>query len=92
MEQPRPDATPGFVQEDRMLGKTLTSPDGLVCGRVIAVLMRTRVQIPHKRFLEKAFRWAPKTQTSTIWCPHSEHQEDRPNSARPCARRSSALS
>ena len=25
---------------------------------VIAALMRTRVQIPHKRFLEKAFRWA----------------------------------
>src|ERR1700730_13914389 len=43
-------------------------PHGEIEHDVIAVLMRTRVQIPHKRFLEKAFRWAPKTQTSTIWC------------------------
>jgi hypothetical protein len=57
---------------------------------IIAALMRTRVQIPQKRFLEKACRWA-QTQTSTIWCPQFFHREDRPNSARPCARRSSAL-
>ena len=33
-------------------------PYGEIEHDVIAALMRTRVQIPHKRFLEKAFRWA----------------------------------
>jgi hypothetical protein len=33
-------------------------PHGEIEHDVIAALMRTRVQIPHKRFLEKAFRWA----------------------------------
>ena len=33
-------------------------PYGEIEHDVIAALMPTRVQIPHKRFLEKAFRWA----------------------------------
>jgi hypothetical protein len=33
-------------------------PHGEIEHGVIAALMRTRVQIPHKRFLEKAFQWA----------------------------------
>src|SRR5262249_5014720 len=64
-------------------------PYGEIEHDVIAALMRIR----GSRSLTSA-SWrklfdGPKTQTSTIWCPHFDHREDRPNSARPCARRSS---
>ena len=44
---------------------------------VIAGLMRMRVQIPRKRFVEKAFR-SPKHRTSAISCPHFDRRAGLP--------------
>lgn len=62
-------------------------PFGEIEHDVIAALLRARVRIPHKRFLKKAFRWAQNANVHHLMSSF-DHREDRPNSARPCARRS----
>ena len=48
----------GSTTEASSTSSDVPYPYGEIEHDVIAAVMRTRVQIPHKRFLEKAFRWA----------------------------------